>query len=93
MVEREGETGVECKAEKAALPKETEVAAMHTINSQQSGQQTNPLLSLTPHPSLITPRSPFPLAKPGLFDQFEPIRGLQTGRRRNAHFAALAALV
>lgn len=63
MVEGEGETGVECKAEKAALPKETEVAAMHTINSQQSGQQTNPLLSLTPHPSLITPLSPFPLAK------------------------------
>lgn len=89
-VEREGETGVECKAEKAALPKETEVAAMHTINSQQSGQQTNPLLSLSP---LSSPISLFPLAKPGLFDQFEPIRGLQTGRRRNAHFAALAALV
>lgn len=60
MVEGEGETGVECKAEKAALPKETEVAAMHTINSQQSGQQTNPLLSLSP---LSSPISPFSLAK------------------------------
>lgn len=46
-----------------------------------------------PYPSLNIPLSPFSLAKPGLFDQFEPIRGLQTGRRRNGHFAALAALV
>lgn len=55
----EGETGVECKAEKAALPKETEVAAMHTINSQQSGQQTNPLLPLNPLSSSLS-LYPFP---------------------------------
>lgn len=50
----------ECKAEKAALPKETEVAAMHTINSQQSGQQTSPpTLSLIPLCLFPLPKLPF----------------------------------